>query len=70
MAEPIPFPVAVMPVRRALVSVHDKTGVAELARELATRGVRLVSTGGTAAHLEAAGVEVELVETLTGFPEI
>jgi phosphoribosylaminoimidazolecarboxamide formyltransferase / IMP cyclohydrolase len=70
MAEPIPFPVAVMPVRRALLSVHDKTGVVELARELASRDVRLVSTGGTAAHLKAAGVEVELVETLTGFPEI
>ncbi len=70
MAEPIPFPVTVMPVRRALLSVHDKTGVVELARELASRDVRLVSTGGTAAHLKESGVDVELVETLTGFPEI
>jgi phosphoribosylaminoimidazolecarboxamide formyltransferase/IMP cyclohydrolase len=70
MAEPIPFPVAVTPVRRALLSVHDKTGVAELARELSSRGVRIVSTGGTASHLKAAGVEVDLVERLTGFPEI
>ena len=70
MAEPIPFPSAVTPVRRALISVHDKTGVAELARELAARGVRLVSTGGTAEHLREAGVTVGLVEETTGFPEI
>jgi phosphoribosylaminoimidazolecarboxamide formyltransferase/IMP cyclohydrolase len=70
MPEPIPFPSAVTPVRRALLSVHDKTGIAELARELAARGVRIVSTGGTAAHLEKEGVEVESVEQTTGFPEI
>jgi phosphoribosylaminoimidazolecarboxamide formyltransferase/IMP cyclohydrolase len=70
MAEPIPFPGAVTPVRRALVSVHDKSGVAELARELTARGVRVVSTGGTASHLKDAGIPVELVENLTGFPEI
>ena len=70
MAEPIPFPVAVTPVRRALISVHDKSGIAELARELSARGVRLVSTGGTASHLKESGVEVELVEKLTGFPAI
>src|SRR6266545_4525055 len=70
MPEPIPFPSAVSPVRRALVSVHDKTGVAEFARELASRGVRIVSTGGTAAHLKKEGVEVESVEETTGFPEI
>jgi len=70
MAEPIPFPVAVTPVRRALISVHDKAGIAELARELSARGVRLVSTGGTASHLKESGVEVELVEKLTGFPAI
>jgi phosphoribosylaminoimidazolecarboxamide formyltransferase / IMP cyclohydrolase len=58
------------PVRRALVSVHDKTGVAEFARELAASGVRIVSTGGTAAHLKESGVAVSLVEQLTGFPEI
>ena len=70
MAAPIPFPSAVTPVRRALLSVHDKSGVAELARELASRGVRLVSTGGTAAHLKEAGLDVTLVEEETGFPEI
>nr|MDQ2969579.1 bifunctional phosphoribosylaminoimidazolecarboxamide formyltransferase/IMP cyclohydrolase [Acidobacteriota bacterium] len=70
MPEPIPFPAAVTPVRRALLSVHDKAGVAELARELASHGVRLVSTGGTAAHLKEAGLDVTLVEEETGFPEI
>jgi phosphoribosylaminoimidazolecarboxamide formyltransferase/IMP cyclohydrolase len=68
--EPIPFPTAVTPVRRALISVHDKTGVAGLARELAALGVRIVSTGGTAAHLKGEGIEVGLVEETTGFPEI
>jgi phosphoribosylaminoimidazolecarboxamide formyltransferase / IMP cyclohydrolase len=66
-AAPTPAPT---PVRRALVSVHDKTGVAEFARELAASGVRIVSTGGTAAHLKESGVAVSLVEELTGFPEI
>ena len=70
MAEPIPFPSAVTPVRRALVSVHDKTGIAELARELASRGVKIVSTGGTAVHLKNEGVETGSVEETTGFPEI
>src|SRR5262245_36125013 len=60
----------VTPVRRALVSVHDKTGVADLARALAAAGARIVSTGGTAAHLKESGVAVSLVEELTGFPEI
>jgi len=70
MPEPIPFPSATVPVRRALISVHDKTGIAELARDLAAGGVRLVSTGGTAAHLRQAGLDVSLVEEETGFPEI
>jgi len=70
MPEPIPFPSAVSPVRRALVSVHDKTGIVELARELASRGVRIISTGGTAAHLKREGIEVASVEETTGFPEI
>jgi phosphoribosylaminoimidazolecarboxamide formyltransferase/IMP cyclohydrolase len=70
MPEPIPFPTTVTPVRRALISVHDKTGIVELARELVSRGVALVSTGGTAAHLKGAGLEVGLVEETTGFPEI
>ena len=70
MAEPIPFPKLVTPVRRALVSVHDKAGVVELCRGLAAEGVRVVSTGGTAAHLKQSGVDVALVENETGFPEI
>ena len=70
MPEPNLSPSAVAPVRRALLSVHDKSGVAELARELASHGVRLVSTGGTAAHLKEAGLDVTLVEEETGFPEI
>ena len=70
MPEPIPFPTSVTPVKRALISVHDKSGIAELARELASRGAALVSTGGTAAHLKEAGLEVSLVEETTGFPEI
>ena len=70
MSDPLPFPAAFTPVRRALISVHDKSGITEFARELAALGVRLVSTGGTAAHLRSAGIEVGLVEELTGFPEI
>jgi len=57
-------------VRRALLSVSDKTGVVELARGLAELGVELVSTGGTARELSAAGVDVRLIEDFTGFPEI
>jgi phosphoribosylaminoimidazolecarboxamide formyltransferase / IMP cyclohydrolase len=57
------------PIRRALVSVYDKTGLEELARVLHTAGVRLVSTGSTAERIAAAGVPVTRVEELTGFPE-
>ncbi|GAA2452082.1 bifunctional phosphoribosylaminoimidazolecarboxamide formyltransferase/IMP cyclohydrolase [Streptomyces macrosporus] len=57
------------PVRRALVSVYDKTGLEELARGLDAAGVRIVSTGSTAARIAAAGVDVTPVEELTGFPE-
>ena len=64
------MPSAVTPVRRALISVYDKSGIAELGRALAARGVEIVSTGGTAAHLKQAGVPVALVEEKTGFPEI
>ena len=58
-----------LPVTRALVSVYDKTGLAELARGLHESGVVLVSTGSTAAQIAAAGVPVTSVEELTGFPE-
>ncbi len=57
-------------IRRALVSVSDKAGVAEFARALAARGIHLLSTGGTAALLEQAGVGVTEVANHTGFPEI
>jgi len=56
-------------IRRALVSVHDKTGLAGLARGLHEAGIEIVSTGSTAAAIAAAGVPVTRVEDLTGFPE-
>ncbi|MGZ4478788.1 MAG: bifunctional phosphoribosylaminoimidazolecarboxamide formyltransferase/IMP cyclohydrolase, partial [Nocardioidaceae bacterium] len=56
-------------IRRALVSVYDKTGLEELATGLHQAGVALVSTGSTAARIAAAGVPVTKVEDLTGFPE-
>ncbi len=57
------------PLRRALVSVYDKTGLVELASALHAAGVELVSTGSTAATIAGAGVPVTKVEELTGFPE-
>jgi phosphoribosylaminoimidazolecarboxamide formyltransferase/IMP cyclohydrolase len=57
------------PIRRALVSVYDKTGLEELAEGLHGAGVELVSTGSTAARIASAGVPVTRVEELTGFPE-
>ncbi|MGW2644797.1 bifunctional phosphoribosylaminoimidazolecarboxamide formyltransferase/IMP cyclohydrolase [Streptomyces sp. NPDC001393] len=56
-------------IRRALVSVYDKTGLEDLARGLHEAGVELVSTGSTAGRIAAAGVPVTKVEELTGFPE-
>jgi len=58
-----------IPIRRALISVYDKTGLEELASGLHTAGVEIVSTGSTAARIAAAGVPVTPVEDLTGFPE-
>jgi phosphoribosylaminoimidazolecarboxamide formyltransferase/IMP cyclohydrolase len=57
-------------IRRALLSVSDKTGIVELARALAGRGVELLSTGGTARLLAANGIAVAEVAAHTGFPEI
>lgn len=57
------------PVRRALLSVYDKTGLEDLAHALHTAGVELVSTGSTAARIAAADLPVTPVEELTGFPE-
>ncbi|MCU1674142.1 MAG: purine synthase, partial [Frankiales bacterium] len=57
------------PVKRALVSVYDKTGLLELGQGLAAAGVQIVSTGSTASRLRDAGVAVTGIEELTGFPE-
>ena len=56
-------------IKRALVSVYDKTGLTDLASALAAAGVEIVSTGSTAAAIAAAGVPVTRVEEVTGFPE-
>ena len=61
---------AVTPIRRALLSVSDKTGLIDLGRRLAAAGVQLLSTGGSARALREAGVAVTDVSELTGFPEI
>ncbi len=58
-----------IPIRRALVSVYDKTGLEELVRGLHDAGVTLVSTGGSARLIEGLGLPVTKVEDLTGFPE-
>src|SRR3977135_634901 len=58
------------PVRRALLSVSDKTGLVELARALARRNIEILSTGGTAKLLAANGVPAREVSSYTGFPEI
>ncbi|WP_267347940.1 bifunctional phosphoribosylaminoimidazolecarboxamide formyltransferase/IMP cyclohydrolase [Sphingomonas sp. GM_Shp_2] len=59
-----------IPVKRALLSVSDKTGVIDLARALAERGVDLVSTGGTAKAIRDAGLPVRDISDVTGFPEM
>ena len=61
---------AVSPIRRALLSVSDKTGLIDLGQRLAARGVDLLSTGGSARALREAGIAVTDVSELTGFPEI
>src|SRR5574344_2014275 len=58
------------PVRRALLSVSDKTGIVEFATHLAGRGIELLSTGGTAKLLADAGLKVTEVSDYTGFPEM
>ena len=59
-----------MPDRHALLSVSDKTGLVEFAQRLHGLGIKLLSTGGTAAHLRNAGLEVTDVSAITGFPEV
>jgi phosphoribosylaminoimidazolecarboxamide formyltransferase/IMP cyclohydrolase len=65
----IPAP-DLVPVRRALLSVSDKTGLVDFARALVAAGVELVSTGGTSKAIAQAGIPVRDVSALTGFPEI
>ncbi len=60
----------IIAIRRALISVSDKTGLIDLARDLSERGVEILSTGGTAAALKAAGLTVIDVADHTGFPEM
>ena len=59
-----------MPVERALVSVYDKSGLADFARQLAACGIEIVSTGGTARLLRESGIAVRDVSDLTGWPEM
>lgn len=64
-------PTAVRPIQRALISVSDKTGIAEFAHELISKhGVEILSTGGTARVLREAGLAVTDVSEHTGAPEI
>jgi phosphoribosylaminoimidazolecarboxamide formyltransferase/IMP cyclohydrolase len=69
--EPSPFSGPdLLPVRRALLSVFDKTGLVDFARTLTDAGVAIVSSGGTGAELKAAGIAHTDVSAVTGFPEI
>ena len=61
-------PLDARPIRRALVSVYDKTGLIDLARALADAGVEIVSTGSTASRIAEAGLAVTPVDRVTGFP--
>ncbi len=56
-------------IKRALISVSDKTGIVELAQDLSNRGVEIISTGGTARALSEAGISVINISDITGFPE-
>ena len=69
-APDFPKPADRAPIKRALLSVSDKTGLVEAARTLAGLGVELVSTGGTKAAIAAAGIAVKDNSELTGFPEM
>ena len=57
-------------IERAILSVSDKTGLADFARELAAAGVELYASGGTLKHLEQAGIPVREIASYTGFPEM
>lgn len=66
----LPRPDDLYPVKRALLSVSDKTGLVDFARRLHAQGIELISTGGTARALEEAGIPVAAVSEITQFPEI
>ena len=71
MLDPLEItPIDRVPVRRALLSVSDKTGLVELAQALHAQGTELVSTGGTAKAIADAGIPVVAVDDVTGFPEM
>ena len=57
-------------VKRALISVHDKTGIVEFAGGLKDLGIEIISTGGTAKALKEAGIPIRSVSDYTGFPEV
>jgi phosphoribosylaminoimidazolecarboxamide formyltransferase / IMP cyclohydrolase len=57
-------------IQRALISVYDKTGLLELAKVLQVNNIQIISSGGTAAYLEGKGISVQLVESITEFPEM
>ena len=57
-------------VKRALISVSDKSDIVTFARSLASMGIEIISTGGTAAALQAGGIATTTVEDVTGFPEM
>ena len=59
-----------MGVKRALISVSDKTGIVEFARGLHELGVEIISTGGTMKTIAEAGIPVKSVSEITGFPEM
>ena len=58
-----------MIIRRALLSVYDKTGIVTFARAMAQNGIELIASGGTARTLRAAGMPLRLVSDVTGCPE-
>src|SRR5215217_9082269 len=58
------------PIRRALISVSDKTGIVDFARELTSFNIEIISTGGTAKTLRDGGITVRDISDLTGFPEM
>jgi phosphoribosylaminoimidazolecarboxamide formyltransferase/IMP cyclohydrolase len=64
------MPIKTRPIQRALLSVFDKTGLVDLARALAARGVMLISTGGSRAAIAEAGIPVMDISEVTGFPEM